>query len=72
MGVKNTLTERQRQFCRLCAAGMEPRQAAKALGYRNIGRSVRDMLGMEKIQREIQRQKEQAEKPTAGEKKQPE
>lgn len=60
------LTERQREFCRLCAAGMKPLDAAKLLGYRNISRTVGDMLRMEKIQKEIQRRKEtkaeQAEK----------
>lgn len=53
------LTERQKEFCRLCAAGMKPLDAAKLLGYRNISRTVGDMLRMEKIQEEIQRQKEQ-------------
>lgn len=33
--------------------------AAKLLGYRNISRTVGDMLRMEKIQKEIQRLKEQ-------------
>ncbi len=60
------LTERQREFCRLCAAGMKPLDAAKLLGYRNISRTVGDMLRMEKVQKEIQRRKEtkaeQAEK----------
>lgn len=60
------LTERQKEFCRLCAAGMKPLDAAKLLGYRNISRTVGDMLRMEKIQKEIQRRKgqtpEQAEK----------
>lgn len=53
------LTERQKEFCRLCAAGMKPLDAAKLLGYRNISRTVGDMLRMEKIQKEIQRRKEQ-------------
>lgn len=57
---RKTLTERQKEFCRLCAAGMKPLDAAKLLGYRNISRTVGDMLRMEKIQKEIQRQKEQA------------
>lgn len=68
MAKRGTLTERQKKFCGLCAAGMQPREAAKLLGYRNISRSVGEMLGMEKIQKEIQRQKEpkteQAGKPT--------
>ena len=62
MAERKTLTERQKEFCRLCAAGMKPLDAAKLLGYRNISRTVGDMLRMEKIQKEIQRQKEQAEK----------
>ena len=53
------LTERQKEFCRLCAAGVKPMDAAKLLGYRNISRTVGDMLRMEKIQKEIQRRKEQ-------------
>lgn len=60
MAVRKGLTERQKEFCRLCAAGMKPKEAAKCLGYRNIGRTVGAMLEMEKIQKEIHRQKEQA------------
>lgn len=62
MAERKTLTERQKEFCRLCAAGMKPLDAAKLLGYRNISRTVGEMLRMEKIQKEIQRQKEQTEK----------
>lgn len=58
------LTERQKEFCRLCAAGMKPLDAAKLLGYRNISRTVGDMLRMEKIQKEIQRRKEQTPEQT--------
>lgn len=47
------LTERQKKFCMLCAAGMKPLDAAKTLGYRNVYRSVGDMLRDERIQREI-------------------
>ncbi len=63
------LTERQKEFCRLCAAGMKPLDAAKLLGYRNISRTVGDMLRMEKIQKEIQRRKEQT--PEQAEKNMP-
>lgn len=58
MAERRTLTERQKEFCRLCAGGMKPIDAAKQLGYRNISRTVGDMLRMEKIQKEIQKQKE--------------
>lgn len=63
------LTERQKEFCRLCAAGLKPLDAAKLLGYRNISRTVGDMLRMEKIQKEIQRRKEQT--PEQAEKNMP-
>ncbi len=56
MGERKTLTERQLEFCRLCAVGTEPKEAAKQLGYRNVSRTVRDMLLMEKIRQEIDRQ----------------
>ena len=49
------LTERQRAFCRLCADGMKPIDAAKELGYRNAYRSTGDMLRNERIRREINR-----------------
>lgn len=49
------LTERQKKFCRLCAAGVKPVEAAKRLGYRNIYRTTGEMLRMEKIQTEITR-----------------
>ena len=57
------LTERQMEFCRLCAAGAKPLEAAKMLGYRNVYRSVGDMLRNERIQQEIARRKAQVEKP---------
>ena len=63
------LTERQKEFCRLCADGMKPIDAARKLGYRNVYRSVGDLLRNEKIQQEIAKQKEagpQAEKTTEG------
>ena len=49
------LTERQMEFCRLCAEGMKPIDAAKELGYRNAYRSTGDMLRNERIRREILR-----------------
>ena len=55
------LTERQKEFCRLCAAGVKPMDAAKMLGYRNIGSTVGKMLRNEKIQQEITRMKEAGE-----------
>ena len=52
------LTEKQKEFCRLCAEGMKPIEAAKALGYRNVYRSTGDLLRNERIHEEIQRLKE--------------
>ena len=51
------LTERQKEFCRLCAEGMKPLEATKKLGYRNVYRSTGEMLRNEKIQQEIARRK---------------
>lgn len=58
------LTERQKEFCRLCAAGMKPMDVARMLGYKNIGRSVGAMLRQERIQREIQRLQAKQDEPT--------
>ena len=52
------LTERQQVFCRLCAEGVKPLEAAKELGYRNIYRSTGEMLRNERIRAEILRLKE--------------
>ena len=52
------LTERQRAFCKLCAEGMKPVDAAKELGYRNAYRSTGDMLRNERIRQEINRMQE--------------
>ena len=64
---KRTLTERQLEFCKLCAAGIKPFEAAKKLGYRNIYRSTGNMLRNERIQQEIARLRgdETMEKPAA-------
>ena len=51
------LTERQRKFCRLCAEGMKPVEAAKECDYRNAYRSTGDMLRSERIREEIARLK---------------
>ena len=49
------LTERQKAFCRLCAEGAKPIDAAKEIGYRNAYRSAGDMLRNERIREEITR-----------------
>ncbi len=49
------LTERQKAFCRLCAEGVKPIDAAKEIGYRNAYRSAGDMLRNERIREEITR-----------------
>jgi len=64
---KQRLTEKQKMFCRLCAAGVKPLEAAKKAGYRNIYRSTGDMLRNEEIQREIGRLKEAAAQKTEEE-----
>ena len=51
------LTDRQKVFCRLCAEGMKPIEAAKEAGYRNVYRTTGDMLRNERIRKEIERQK---------------
>ena len=52
---KQKLTEKQRMFCRLCAAGVKPLEAAKKAGYRNVYVSTGDLLRNERIQQEIKR-----------------
>ena len=52
---KQKLTEKQRVFCRLCAAGVKPLEAAKKAGYRNVYGSTGDLLRNERIQQEIKR-----------------
>lgn len=61
------LTERQKEFCRLCAAGVKPIEAVKELGYRDIYGTAGNMLRNDRIQREIKRLKEidGKESPTA-------
>ena len=61
------LTEKQMEFCRLCAAGVKPIEAAKELGYRNAYRSTGDMLRNERIQAEIARLKKTAAQKTEEE-----
>lgn len=52
------LTERQKKFCWLCAAGVKPVEAAKMIGYQSYSQMAGKMLRMEKIQTEIARIKE--------------
>ena len=59
------LTERQQEFCRLCAMGAKPIEAVKKLGYRNVTQTAGNMLRNERIQEEIARLKEQKETPPA-------
>ncbi|WP_458407915.1 terminase small subunit [Anaerotignum sp.] len=54
------LTEKQQTFCRLCAMGVKPIEAAKKAGYRNYFGSTGELLRNERIQQEIKRQKETA------------
>ena len=57
------LTDRQKMFCRLCAEGMKPIEAAKEAGYQNVYRTTGDMLRNERIRKEIERQKDKKEHP---------
>jgi hypothetical protein len=56
------LTERQQAFCRLCAEGVKPIDAAKEIGYRNAYRSAGEMLRNERIREEIVRMQNEGEK----------
>ena len=55
---KQRLTEKQKMFCRLCAVGVKPLDAAKKAGYRNVYGSTGELLRNARIQREIERLKE--------------
>ncbi len=57
VGERKTLTERQKEFCRLCAAGIEPWDAVKKLGYKNIGKTVKAMLRSEKVMAELEKER---------------
>lgn len=61
------LTEGQKTYCRLIAAGEKPVEAAKQAGYQNIYGAIGRMQRNEMVQREIARLKgqETAEKPAA-------
>lgn len=52
------LTERQKEFCRLCADGMKPIEAVKKLGYQNVYGTAGKMLRNERIRQEMERLKE--------------
>ena len=56
------LTERQMEFCKLCAMGVKPVEAVKKLGYRNVYGTAGNMLRNERIQQEIARLKEDGTK----------
>ena len=56
------LTERQKEFCRLCAVGVKPVEAVKKLGYRNVYGTAGNMLRNQRIQQEIARLKEDGTK----------
>lgn len=56
------LTERQKEFCRLCAMGVKPVEAVKKLGYRNVYGTTGRMLRNERIQQEIAKLKGAGEK----------
>lgn len=52
---RQKLTEKQNMFCRLCAVGVKPLEAAKRAGYRNVYGSTGDLLRNNRIQEEIKR-----------------
>ena len=59
------LTEGQKTYCRLIAAGMKPVDAARKAGYQNIYGAIGRMQKNEMIQREIARLQGKEEKPAA-------
>ena len=59
------LTEGQKTYCRLIAAGEKPVEAAKQAGYQNIYGAIGRMQKNEMIQREIARLQGKEEKPAA-------
>ena len=59
------LTEGQKTYCRLMAAGMKPVDAARKAGYQNIYGAIGRMQKNEMVQREIARLQGKEEKPAA-------
>ena len=54
---RKTLTEKQKLFCRFCAEGASPKEAAKLAGYSNAGATAKRMIRMAKIQKYIEKLK---------------
>lgn len=67
MGSEKQLTRLQKKYCESVARGRNPTEAAREAGYKNPARAVMVLEKNERIQREIQRQKEAARKETAQE-----
>lgn len=57
MAERKTLTEKQKAFCRFCAEGKSPKEAAKLAGYSNAGAAAKRMMQMGKIQKCIEKMK---------------
>lgn len=54
---RKTLTEKQELFCRYCAEGKRPKEAAKLAGYRQAETMAKKMMQMSKIQKAIEKRK---------------
>ncbi|MBQ2924648.1 MAG: hypothetical protein IJE57_03640 [Anaerotignum sp.] len=52
------LTEKQKKYCRFCAEGMKPIEAARKAGYQNIYGAIERLWRNEMIRQEIERQKD--------------
>lgn len=63
------LTERQRAFCRRCAAGTVPKEAARQAGYQDFASTARKLMRMDKIQAEIATLRKEEKKPPEKETK---
>lgn len=57
MAERKTLTEKQKAFCRFCAGGMSPKEAAKLAGYSNAGAEAKRLMQRSKIQKAIEKMK---------------
>lgn len=67
MGSEKQLTRLQKKYCESAARGRNPTEAAREAGYKNPARAVMVLEKNERVQREIQRQKEAVRKETVQE-----
>lgn len=67
MAERKTLTEKQKMFCRFCAEGTSPKEAAKLAGYSNANAESKRMMKMAKIQKYIEKLKKPSKERKAEE-----